>query len=71
MNSTYVVDFAEMIQYRRDDRDRQRPIRRLDDTGSPAYVFDDLPDVPAAVKKKAKLSGKFHLGLLKNRYLQR
>lgn len=43
-----------MIQYRQDDREKQRPIRRIGDTGVAAYVFDDLPDVDLSSKKKAK-----------------
>ena len=47
-----------MIQFRQDDREKQRPIRRVGDTGVAAYVFDDLPDVDTTAKKKAKKTTK-------------
>jgi hypothetical protein len=44
LNSTYSICFSEMIQYRADDRERQRPIRRLDAaSGDVVSRVDDLP----------------------------
>jgi hypothetical protein len=44
LNSTYSICFSEMIQHRVDDRERQRPIRRVDAaTGDVVSSVDGLP----------------------------
>jgi hypothetical protein len=54
LNTTYAVDFTSMAQFRRDDRERERPIRRVDELGMPAYALADLPDVDVAAVKKLR-----------------
>jgi hypothetical protein len=50
-----------MIQFRSDDREKQRPIRRVGDTGVAAYVFDDLPDVESSSKKSKKTTSNLRI----------
>jgi hypothetical protein len=53
LNSTYSISFAEMIQFRVDDRERQRPIRRVDAaSGDVAVSVGELP-AGTGVKKVA------------------
>jgi hypothetical protein len=56
LNSTYSVSFADMIQFRVDDRDRQRPIRRVDcDSGRVALTVDQLPSAGSSVPARSSL----------------
>jgi hypothetical protein len=63
LNSTYNVSFADMIQFRCDDRERFRPVRRIDNaSGDIAYTAADLPPLSAAATttttKKKKITPK-------------
>jgi hypothetical protein len=56
LNSTYSVSFADMIQFRVDDHDRQRPIRRVDcDSGRVALTVDELPSAGWSVPARSSL----------------